>query len=817
MGQVAASRNRMHIALFIPAMICAFLLDLLNSVKSIIIRVMLLLFAIAFLICTFTYIKVKPIYDEYNEAASNFVDKSSISTFRPLESTYIYDNNNEVIAKLRGDQDSIYLNYEDIPTEAINAFIAIEDRTFWDNPGIDTKGMIRVVKNLMQSSGDEVHGASTITQQLARNIFLTKEVSIERKVKEILISLKLTKKYTKEQIMEFYVNNIYYANQFYGLEAADHGYFSKKANELSLSQIAYLCAIPNSPEYYNPYKHPERAIDRRDKILRDMLEEGFISQEEYDKAIKEEISIKRQEYKFNDYMTTFAVDCATRWLMEQNGYIFQYEFENMEDYKSYKEDYKEAYESNRHELITSGYKIYTSLDAEMQKKLQRVLDDGLSFNTEINETTGEYALQGSITAVDNQTRKVIAVIGGREASESNDKDIVYTFNRAYQSARQPGSSIKPLVVYTPALMDEYTPNTTVYNIDVDKAKEKDVDVQKMSGPSMTLRSALEQSKNGVAWQVFDRLSPSYCMQFLYEMEFASVCPDDLNDAASLGGLTNGVSTVEMAGAYSTLVNHGEFQAPTCINKIVSRTGKQIYNGEETKQVYTADAADTMVDMMTGVIRKGTAANLEWYKETDMVAACKTGTTNNSKDGWLCGFTPYYTVTVWVGYDQPKTLNNLWGSTYPGQIWKKSMLELIEGKEVIEEFEQVDITSENKYKLPENAYDKYMQGRDDNEELSEGYTVGDYREDRVKGEQIQSLVSQINSSVDPATIQNLYSQGKSIIGMLHSQKYKSEMNNKLDTAYNSKITPVIAEPQQPVEQQTAIDQTQIAVPADPNAQ
>ena len=800
MGQVAASRSRLHILLFIPAMICAFLLDVLNSIKSFILWLIVLILALILIFGFYGYTKVKPIYDEYNAVAEDIVNNSTVDSFRPLESTYIYDVSGNTLAKLRGDQDAIYLVYNDIPTDAVNAFIAVEDRTFWDNPGIDTKGMIRVAKNLVQSSGDEVHGASTITQQLVRNIFLTKEVSLERKIKEILIALKLTKKYSKKDIMEFYVNNIYYANNFYGLESASHGYFSKNASDLTLSQLAYVCSIPNSPEYYNPYKHPERAIERRDKILHDMLEENFITKQEYDTAINEEIVIKKQEYKFNDYLTTYAVDCATKWLMERNGFNFRYDFVSSSDYRKYKNDYDESYEANRHELVTSGYKIYTSLDADVQSNLQQILNEKLAFDDEVNMTTGEYALQGAITVVDNNTRKVIAVVGGRDASESNDKDVIYTFNRAYQSARQPGSTIKPLVVYTPALMNGYNTETTVYNIDVDEAKDKNSEeVQKMRGEALSLRRALERSLNGVAWQIFDKLKASYCLTFLQEMEFASICPDDFNNASALGGLTNGVSTVEMAEAYSTLENHGEYQRATCITKIIDRTGNQLYSDVDSKQVYTAKAADTMVDMMTGVLKSGTAAQLNWYKSTDMVAACKTGTTNGSKDGWLCGFTPYYTVAVWVGYDQPRTLNNLWGATYPGQIWKASMLYLIDGKETVESFKRIDIADDGTYSLPENAYDKYLEGRENDEILSDGYTVGNYREDRVKGETITALTNQIKSAPDAATAQDLYSQAQSELNTIQSRKYKNELSSALNSAYNAKVNPAPTVPQVPVEQ------------------
>jgi membrane peptidoglycan carboxypeptidase len=521
-----------------------------------------------------------------------------------------------------------------------------------------------------------------------------------------------------------------------------------------------------------------------------MLELDLITEKEYNAAIKEEITIEKPEYEFNDYTSTYALDCATRYIMEQDGFEFRYTFEDMADYKNYKKDYDDAYSGTKASIMSGGYKIYTSLDQTVQANMQAILDEGLAFDEELDEETGIYALQGALTVMDNTTGKVIAIVGGRsQDSEEN----VYSLNRAYQSYRQPGSTIKPLAVYTPALMNDYTPNTTVYNIDVSKAKEKGTDVQKLTGKSMTLRSALENSKNGVAWQIFDKLGATYCLSFLNNMRFASICPDDYYDSASLGGLTYGVTTVEMAGAYATLENHGYYRQPTCITAIIDSDGNDIYRESVQKSIYDEVAADTMVDMMTGVLTKGTATSLKWYSSTKMVAACKTGTTNESKDGWLCGFTPYYTVTVWVGYDTPRTLSDLYGSTYPGQIWKAAMLSLIEDKEVVTEFEKVDSYTESTSSvnrsddLPSSAYDLYLPGRSDDEVLSSGYTVYDYRSDRVKGEQIPVIISQMynlsSSDADYVTkLYALYQQGEAVINTIYSTSYKNQLTSQLNIAY-----------------------------------
>ena len=617
--------------------------------------------------------KTGPTIKEYYNDAMSMVETSSDSTFKMSSSSHIYDTNGNVLVKLKADMDSSYLKYEKIPTDLIEAFIAVEDRSFWTNCGIDIKGLVRVGVDFVKTKGEEMHGASTITQQLARNVFLSHEVSIERKAKEMLISILLTQKYSKESIMEFYVNDICFANAYYGIDAAAKGYFNKETKDLTLSQLVYLAAIPNSPSYYDPYEHPERALERRDKILDDMLELKYISKEEYDVAIKEEIKIERPAYEFNDYLTTYAIECATQYLMKRDGFQFKYVFSTDADVENYQKDYNVAHDEAKNKLYNGGYDVYTTLDPAKQSELQKILDNHLSFNQELDGSTGVYKLQGAMTVVDNSTGKVVAIIGGR--SQSQEKQI-YTLNRAYQSPRQPGSTIKPLVAYAPALENGYTPESTAKNIDVNRAKQPGVDVDSLGGASMTLRKALEQSKNGVAWYLLSKITPSAGLKYITDMNFSSIVPGDYNAAASLGGFMYGATTTEMAGAYAALANQGIYKETTCITKLLDENGNDIYRAESEKQVYSKNTANQTIDMMKGVLKRGTAYSLKWSNSSKVEAAAKTGTTNDNKDGWLCGSTPYYTIAVWVGYDMPQEMPSLWGNSYPGQIWKDSMLYML---------------------------------------------------------------------------------------------------------------------------------------------
>lgn len=743
------------------------------------------------IVAVILFFKIYPTFDKWNKYAERVATSINKDDFNINESSQIFGANGELLATVKEDADTAYLPYNQIPQYAIDAFVAVEDRSFWTNPGYDIKGIASALLSSIKS-GDDAHGASTITQQLVKNTYLTSERSIERKVKEILISRAITKQFSKREIMEFYINDVCYANGIYGLAGASKAYFNKDVKDLSLSQIAYLCAIPNRPSYYDPYKNPDNALERRDKILEDMCECGYISQAEMVKAKAEPITIERPTQAFNNYETTFAVDCAIKYLMKLDGFNFEYEFKDDDAYDDYHTNYNEVYAEMRHKLYTGGYKVYTTLNTEVCNNLQAVLDEHLAFDDSVNAETGIYELQGAITCIDNTTGKVIGVVGGRSQEMESQ---TYSFNRAYQSYRQPGSTFKPIAVYTPAMMSEYnyTPDTIVHNIDVTTAKKTGVDAQKLGGTSMTLRSAVENSKNGVAWQVFDKITPKYGMEFVTDMQFSNICKDDYYDSSALGGLTYGATTVEMASAYATLANHGDFREPTCISSIKNNKNKEIYEEYESKEIYTDKAADDMVDILEGVLTRGTASKLKWGSSSDIQAFAKTGTTNDSKDGWLCGATPYYTISVWVGYDQPKTLSNLYGATYPGQIWKDSMLSVVDGLEA-KEFERNEddesYKDSDKKKETSQGYYSYLEGRDDNEVLSDGYTVADYRNDRVIGEDVQKVIDSINNldmSISGATdrLEQLYEKGKGLIDTIYSRKYTNEMTSALDSAYNAK--------------------------------
>lgn len=600
----------------------------------------------------------------YNKAKS-IMREASGEDFKRSRTSIIYATDGSVLKTLQSGKEVYYLPYQDIPEAVVTAMIVTEDKKFFSHEGVDYMANLRAAYSLIKHGGTIYQGGSTITQQLARNIYLSNEQTYERKITEIFLAGELEKRYSKTQILEFYLNNIYFANGFYGIQAAAHGYFSKGVAQLSLSELVFLCAIPNNPSIYDPYRDFDATVSRRDSVLEQMYRDGKILRTEYEEALRQKIVLKPQEETYNDYAETFAVFCATRALMEENGFPFCYYFTDEAQKDTYLEYYEESYAYWQNQLYNGGYRVYTSLDLDKQALLLETVRNQLA---QFDETTDEgiHLLQGAATCVENETGRVVAIVGGR-----GEQEYGYSLNRAYQSFRQPGSSIKPLVVYTPLLERGYFPDTIVTD---ERFPGGPRNANGVYSGDITLRRAVEVSKNTVAWKLFEEvLMPEVGLSYVTDMQFRNIVPSDYVPAASLGGLTYGVCTLEMAGAYCTLANDGIYRNPTCIVKITTTDGKEIVGAERReKRIYESNAVRMMTDILQGVMTNGTGVKL---KLENSVSAGKTGTTNDIKDGWFVGYTPYYTTAVWVGYDMPKALDNLAGNTYPGYIWKTFMDQL----------------------------------------------------------------------------------------------------------------------------------------------
>ena len=599
--------------------------------------------------------------------AKTLVKDSSEESFRQNLTTQVYDSEGKLICKLKSEKDTYYVKIGSIPQQVTDAVVSIEDKKFYTHSGVDYLANVRAAMDIIKHKGKITQGASTITQQLARNIFLSHEVSWERKVEEIFIAVELEKRYSKTKILEYYLNNIYFANGYYGIQAASKGYFSKDVSKLSLSQIAFLIAIPNNPTLYDPIENKDNVIKRRDRILAEMLADGKITNDQYNEAVIEKITLKQTTLEKQDYITTYVKYAATEALMEASGFVFQNQFEEGADREAYVESYRQEYDRCQQMLFTKGYTIKTSIDSKKQQELQKALDDGLKNFTSVNKE-GTYEMQGSSACIDNNTGRVVAIVGGRSQETEG-----YTLNRAYQSYRQPGSSIKPLIDYLPALQGGYTPSSKVVDEEVkDGVKNSD---RRYLG-ALTLRRALELSRNTIAYKLFQEFNPILCMDNLYKMDFHKLTEEDYLATASIGGMTYGVSAVEMAAAYSTIENDGKYRKPTCIVSILDVDQNTVVGDDITeKPIYDKEACYAMTDMLEGVLIRGTGRG---YSLTNMPSAGKTGTTNSNHDGWFVGYTPYYTTSVWVGFDIPREIRGLEGGTYPLQIWNHFMNNIHKG-------------------------------------------------------------------------------------------------------------------------------------------
>ena len=425
---------------------------------------------------------------ELKEEADSLVAKSSKELFRKGETGLVYDQKGKLLKAYKGEKDSYYLEFDQIPEIVVKTYIAVEDRQFEKHDGVDYRAILRAVIAMIRN-GEVTQGGSTITQQLARTVFLNTEKTWQRKMEEIFIARNLEDKYTKSQIMEFYLNNIYFGHGYYGIQAAAQGYFSKNIDELDLSQTVFLCAIPNNPSLYDPVNNKKNTISRRNRMLSAMYDQGYISRAAAAEAKKEKIKLKRSKsIKKIDYVETYVNYCAVRALMKAQGFEFQHYFENEKQERQYDKAYRKLYIECESSLYTSGYRIYTSIDMKQQEKLQEAIDAGLGGFEDVSEE-GVYKLQGAGVTIDNMTGWVTAIVGGRTQEFEG-----YTLNRAYQSFRQPGSAIKPLLVYAPVLERGYTPYTIVVD---EPVQDGPANADGIDEGGITLRHAVKKSKNTI--------------------------------------------------------------------------------------------------------------------------------------------------------------------------------------------------------------------------------------------------------------------------------------------------------------------------------
>lgn len=720
----------------------------------------------------YVFSQVWPYVEEYKEVAYEMFDEIGPNTFTYLSDTIIYDKMGNVISEINiGNYE--YVEIENVSKFIQEGYIAVEDKRFKVHNGIDYKGLTRAALSIVKNGGEITQGGSTITQQVLKNGLLTQERTFKRKLIEFFLAPEFEKRYTKQEIMEFYVNTCFYGNNCYGIETASLYYFGKPSSELTLAEAAMFVGMSNNGSVYNPRKNLDLVKDRQILVLGEMKEEGFISEEEYNEAINAPLDFiyDREVRVKENYQTSYAIHCATLALMEEKGFEFKYIFENEEDYTDYTTKYNEMYNEIGTTIRAGGYTIYTSLDTDMQTKLQGILDDALKKYTEKAED-GRYAFQGASVIVNSQTGFVEAIVGGRGVEDE--------FNRGFLAKRQPGSSIKPIVVYAPAF------NTGLYypsSIMNDKDDPSDEYYPKNYGGGyrglMPIREALGRSINTIAYQIMKDIGPNTGLKYLEKMKFSSLSYlDNNNTAISLGGFTYGVRVVDMAKAYNTLANDGYYIDNTCIYKIEYQNEGIIFEEDSALiPVYEPDAAYLTVDCCRGVLEAvyGTAGSRR-IKNQDAMA--KTGTTNDAKDIWFCGATEYYSMAVWVGYDTPRA-TNLTGGSIPGLIWNQMMTELHIGLEKME------------FEKPESVVSLNIDGNGDISKYNTGKTdlFSQTLIDKAEDERL-ALIEAKKVSIDNERVNNIKTKLndlktyiiKDISGLEYLQNSFSNLSKEINEVY-----------------------------------
>ncbi len=566
------------------------------------------------------------------------------SDFHPKNSTVIYDRNDKEIKKLSRSS-SNYTPINEINPKIRKGLVAVEDQRFYVHHGVDMYAILRSIGSKLLRRRTE--GGSTLTQQLVKNVILKDQSqNMTRKLKEMVIAQQLEKKFTKAQILEFYINNIYMGHGSYGFSAASDYYFSENQKDLSIDKLAVLIGLPNNPTYYDPVANPSSTIKRRNMILYIFNQQGLISKNTYLTARKRPLGLKISQRNYNNdisnnYAINFAVTSATEELMKSSGFRIQYDFKDKAARNAYQVKYGQAADRARGELIDGGYTIHTTIDMDVQNKIEDLINKTYQGYTS-RDANGKLTPQVSSTVIDNKTGDVIAVVGGRTTEGDQ-------FNRATSAYRQPGSTAKPLIAYTPAFERGYLPQSSV----VDSAVSNIHNWYSGYTGKTTVRHALENSINTVAFKLAMQDTNHTYYDDLLKMEFSGLTQGDSNPISTLG--TFGATTTEMASAYSSFSRGGQFIHPSNLTSIYDNdNGRYIYqNTHMKKNVYTKNASYMMINTMQSVISDGLgkAAALDNYKYT----AGKTGTTDDTKDSYFVGMTPDFTIANWTGNDTPSTL------------------------------------------------------------------------------------------------------------------------------------------------------------------
>lgn len=672
----------------------------------------------------------------------------SLDDYSLSQTSFIYAMNNETgeyeeLQQIYATENRIWVDYEEIPQKMIDATIAIEDKRFYEHQGVDWRRTISACGAMFFGSGD-TFGGSTITQQLIKNLTGDDEVTVRRKLQEIFRALQFEKKYNKKEIIEWYLNTIFLGEGAYGIKSAANVYFAKSLDQLTVAECASLISITNNPSLYDPYIRPENNKERRAIVLSEMLDQGFISEEEYEQALSQELIFRNGsaedsynctecgsqvgEYSLRVETVEYTEEELAQMRAEREAAAAEEGEEATEDGENGEEPLPTTYEvlhcpncdavlteeslvekvwdysyfvdtvirdvvadlqaktgmdadACMTQLKTGGYIVYATIDQDVQAVVDEVYED----LSNVPNTTSAQQLQSAIVVVDNESGDIVAMAGG-----VGKKEGYLTLNRATISQRQPGSSIKPLTVYAPALEYGVITPSSVYKDEPYKDGWPHNEGGGTSGKSMTVATGVAKSLNTIAVHVLADLTPEASFEFaknklnLYSLvEKEQIGDQEFTDKAlaplALGALTYGVTVREMATGFAAFPNDGVFRQARTYTKVVDSEGNVILDNTQKSHVaMSKNTAWAMTYMLENAVNVGTGAPAAIG---GMTVAGKTGTSSDNNDRWFSGYTGYYTASVWCGFDAPEEVILSGSYTNPAVVmWRKVMSKLVEGKE-----------------------------------------------------------------------------------------------------------------------------------------
>lgn len=588
----------------------------------------------------------------------------SLSDYQLSESSIIYCETSageyKELATLHGSENRIWVDLEDIPDYLVKALVAIEDHRFYEHKGVDWYRTVGAMFTML-TGGDDSFGGSTITQQLIKNLTGNKEVTVQRKLIEIFQALEFEKKYDKDEIIEWYLNAVYFGEGCDGIYTAAQKYFGKEPSQLTLAESASIVGIVNLPTYYSPFYSEENNKERQETVLRRMYELGYISYDEYEEAKNEQLVFTRSDNEVADqeiysYYVEAVIKDVTEDLMEQKGI---------------------SQDTARQLLYNGGYRVYSCLDPYIQECVDNVYLDVENFPKPYR--ANDQQLQSAMVIMDPYTGEVVAMSGGVGEKTGN-----LVLNRATDALRAPGSSFKPLAVYAPAIeLGLITPSTLVND-----APREEVEMsQNQWYPNnsdfkyrgiIDIATGVRLSLNTVAAQVLDKLGLDASTNFLKnKLGITSLVPDDYNYASlALGELTNGISVLEMAQAYCTFDNSGIFTEARTYSRVTDAAGNIVLDNQpKTHVAMKSSTATNITSLLFSAANYGTGSESIF---SGQAIAGKTGTSSYNWNRWFAGYTPYYVGVVWTGFDQPEQMY-VYGNP-AAQVWRRVMQQVHAGLE-----------------------------------------------------------------------------------------------------------------------------------------